>query len=208
MSVAVRHSRTLANHLEGLAGFKFVKRGAPQDHIGAALSDCILQAGVRYDSVVGPRVNRIRALYPDATTTELFGNLLDRVGPEEVLQWRHSVKPARLLRLVHLLLDHQVHTCEELRSWIPANSSKLLSLHGIGPKTVDYLAGLVGVDVIAVDRHVVKMVTAAGIDCGSYREVHQIVSFAADLLGVERRTLDYSLWKYSSQSQLSFTFAE
>ncbi|MEJ0023255.1 MAG: hypothetical protein WDN76_07345 [Alphaproteobacteria bacterium] len=44
----------------------------------------------------------------------------------------------------------------------------MLAINGVGPKTYDYLACLVGVDCIAVDRHIKAFASAAGVSANSY----------------------------------------
>ena len=82
-------------------------------------------------------------------------------------------------------------------------------MKGIGPKTVDYLACLVGADCIAVDRHIRGFAEAAGLENNGYEYLRQVFSFAADLLDVSRREFDARIWHYQSikvRRQLIFGF--
>ena len=81
------------------------------------------------------------------------------------------------------------------------NSAKFKSIKGIGDKTYDYLLKLLGVESVAVDRHVYKFVSDAGIIYKNYKEAKQIVEYAADMMQVSRRTLDYSIWLYMSNKK-------
>jgi hypothetical protein len=47
---------------------------------------------------------------------------------------------------------------------------KLLSIKGIGPKTVDYFKILVGVSTAAIDRHLLNFLKLAGLTPAGYRE--------------------------------------
>lgn len=60
---------------------------------------------------------------------------------------------------------------------------------------------LLGVESVAVDRHIYKFVSAAGIIYKDYKEVKQIVEYAADIMQVSRRTIDYSIWMYMSDKK-------
>lgn len=112
----------------------------------------------------------------------------------------HHTKVSRFVCLAELLRNEGVDDFEELRAWLrnPACREKLRAIHGVGPKTVDYLCGLVGLDFIAVDRHIKTFASDAGVEAGDYDFLQVVVSYAADLLGVSRRHLDASIWTYVS----------
>lgn len=81
---------------------------------------------------------------------------------------------------------------------------------GIGPKTVDYMACLVGVDCIAVDRHIRGFAECVGLEDDSYGYLREVFSFAADLLSVSRRDFDSNIWHHQakkSERQIAFEFA-
>jgi endonuclease III len=201
MTAILRDARALARLIRALPDFQFVKRhSVSYTHMGAVLSDAVLQAGVNYRSVVKPRVQNILSAWPDAKTTTAFWNVVQRLGADAVLSWNHPEKPARLVRLTTAMLQQQVEDTDELARWVctPGSRSVLLDTRGVGPKTVDYLAGLVGIDVVAVDRHLLKFLDRAGLSYADYASVASVVSFAADLMGVSRRDLDHSIWLYQS----------
>lgn len=58
-----------------------------------------------------------------------------------------------------------------------------------------------GVESVAVDRHVYECVSDAGIIYKDYKEAKQIVEYAADMMQISRRTLDYSIWLYMSNKK-------
>ena len=59
-------ARQIATHAESMGIVIHATPVRPTiDHIGAALADCILQAGLNYRTVVRPRVERIRSGYDD-----------------------------------------------------------------------------------------------------------------------------------------------
>jgi len=82
--------------------------------------------------------------------------LLDQQGVAKFLLWKHHIKMSRFLSLTQLLSTQNVSTTVELKLWLRRDDARehLLSLHGVGPKTYDYLCCLVGIDCIAVNRHV------------------------------------------------------
>lgn len=58
----------------------------------------------------------------------------------------------------------------------------------------DTTGGLTGTEEsVAVDRHIYKFISDAGIIYKDYKEVKQIVEYAADMMQISRRTLDYSI---------------
>lgn len=58
-----------------------------------------------------------------------------------------------------------------------------------------------GVESVAVDRHVYEFVSDAGIIYKDYKEAKQIVEYAADMMQISRRTLDYSICLYMSNKK-------
>lgn len=171
------------------------------DHLGAALADCVLQAGLNYQAVVRARVERIIISFPETATLAGTVELIERGTVGDFLLWKHSEKIERFVRLVRLLERHEINDTYSLRGWLYRDEYRecLLALPGIGPKTVDYLCCLVGMDCIAVDRHVKIFVKEAGVDVKGYDETKCVVSYAADLLDVPRREFDSWIWGHVSQ---------
>ena len=63
----------LRHCIESLPDFKLQKDAATgYDHMGALLVDAALQAGIRYETVVWPRVTAVLEHYPEAQTTSEF----------------------------------------------------------------------------------------------------------------------------------------
>jgi endonuclease III len=79
-----------------------------------------------------------------------------------------------------LLCVDDVEKVSDLRDWLMRTSARdrMLSLHGVGPKTFDYLCCLVGIDRIAVDRHVISFASEAGVSTGHYDDLQAVVSYA------------------------------
>jgi hypothetical protein len=167
------------------------------DHLGAVLADAILQAGVSYRTVVRTRVDRIHSKFPEAATLPGLIAILEDQGTAEFLLWNHPIKQSRFVSIIKLFDLQQISTTGELKLWLNRSDARdhLLRLHGIGPKTCDYLCCLVGIDCIAVDRHVRTFANEAGVSISDYDQLKSIVSYAADLLGMARRDFDAWIWR-------------
>jgi hypothetical protein len=197
-------ARTLVDYIKSLGGFVFVDYiDGNYGHMGATISDAILQAGITYDTVVRPRIKTIRELYPEATTTRTFWQLLLKKGPKTVLAWQGDEKPNRVVALTKFFLSEGVETEVELSKWMESESNKcrLLTIKGIGQKTADYIRILVGSQTVAVDRHVNTLLMEAGIQTSSYKEARDIINHSADFLGVKRAFFDHSIWQYMSRRE-------
>ena len=182
------------------------------DHIGALFSDAILQAGMNYRSVVLPRVKHILKVYPTAKTVKSFSRVLDCYGINHVLNCKNDIKARRMQELVTFCMTHSIDTTTDLFFFLKEETGvmALKSINGIGNKTCDYLKRLLGFDNVAVDRHIRAFLEGANIKYDNYFEIKEVVEYAADFMGVGRRTLDYSIWSYMSQQinrqQLAFEF--
>lgn len=189
----------LVAYIGSLSDFPHVPAPKPYCHVGATLTDALLQSGLRYETVVLPRVNRVLA-EPSAGTVSGFLRLLERDGPHAVLHWQHPDKPARVLEVTRLLNAEGVETEADLREWLgtEANRQRLLSIKGIGPKTLDYLQVLVGIPNVAVDVHLFAFLERAGCPAKNYSEAHDLLIDAAQLLGWSASELDHSIWRHMS----------
>lgn len=175
-----------------------------KDHIGALLTDVVLQAGLNYQHVVAPRVYKVLSEYPGAYTVKRFSAVLQKYSIEEVLDWRDSEKQYRMIRLLEFCKTYGIQDSYQLKNYLiksKPNSDNFKSIRGIGNKTYDYLLKLLGVESVAVDRHVYKFVSDAGISYRDYKEAKLIVEYAADIMQISRRTLDYSIWSFMSNKK-------
>ena len=73
--------------------------------------------------------------------------------------------------------------------------AKLLSIHFVGPKTADYLKILVGLETAAIDMHLLNFIQRAGLRAKNYEYALQLIHETADLMGISRSSLDYSIWR-------------
>jgi endonuclease III len=198
-------AQVLVEYMSSLDNF-VISRGPVEsyNHMGAILTDAILQAGLNYKSVVVPRVRRVIDQYPSANTTSKFLLIIEEQGAGTVLKWNHPEKPRRLLEITRFFHSEFIDTEADLENWLarPDNCGLLLNLRGIGPKTIDYLKNLVNISTVAVDRHIRRFVSNAGITYSGYEEIRTIVESAAELLEVRSSWLDHSIWMYMSQEMI------
>ena len=193
-------AQIFADIVQNLEGFVLVRKTHNYRHMGATIADAILQAGVKYDTVVRPKIKNIREIYSEAVTTSAFYRLLQEKGPKTVLSWRDDEKPNRVVALTEFFLSEGIETEEKLREWISSdlNRARLLKVRGVGPKTADYIKILVGEQAVAVDRYVFRLFEEIGFSASSYEEAIDILNIAADILNIERTVLDNSIWEYMS----------
>lgn len=194
VEVAERHSRSCYNHL------------------GALLADASLQAGLNYSAVVRPRIQRILAEYPHANSVKALTTIIADGQLPSFLGWQHQTKLARFILLVNTLKSLGVGTLVDLRGRLDDDEfcSELMRINGVGPKTIDYMACLVGLEAVAVDRHIMNYARKAGVYHGEYYYLRRVFCFAADLLNISRREFDAWVWRKEAagkNNQFSFDFA-
>ena len=197
-------AKKLVEYMQKLLGFKVVKSmDGDYRHMGATISDAILQSGISYDTVVRPKVKRLIEQYPDAKTTSVFLSVLSTVGPSEVLDWKRGYKPQLVVDIATFLASRGVETETQLRQWLEWQGSidQLRAIKYIGEKTVNYLKILVGIPTNAVDRHLRKFCKDADIAIRDDAEAHAIINEAADLMTVDRGLLDHSIWKFMTRKR-------
>src|SRR5690606_5476698 len=114
----------------------------------------------------------------------------------------------RFEQLVIFLQRWGVESVQDLRVGLTSDEfcNAIQAVNGIGPKTVDYMACLVGIDSIAVDRHVRAFAKVVGVDSDDYYFLRKSFCCAADLLSLSRREFDAWLWRRAAaptQAQLT-----
>ncbi|MEP7457520.1 hypothetical protein [Phyllobacterium sp. SB3] len=184
---------------------------ASYDHMGAVLADSVLQAGLNYRSVVLPRVAAILDRFPNHDCTSKLVELIEGGETSSFLNWQHPEKIGRFEALVRFLSRQSVENVVVLKHRLQDGSFilPLREVRGIGPKTVDYMQCLVGIDSIAVDRHVRTFAKRVGVIEDDYDFLRSVFCNAADLLSVSRRDFDAWVWRRESTlstKQLGFAF--
>lgn len=170
------------------------------EHLGAVLADSVLQAGLNYTTVVRPRVLAILRSHPSRHSISSLVSLIDDGKTNAFLNWRHHEKVSRFEALVVFLQRCGIEDVVDLRASLASDEfcGAIQNIKGIGPKTVDYMACLVGLDSIAVDRHVRTFAKAIGVENDDYHFLRASFCYAADLLSLPRREFDGWLWRRSA----------
>ncbi len=201
-------AQRLVEHICSLPDFVYHEVGDSYGHIGATVADAVLQPQRDYNSFVVPRTNRILTKWPYEKTVTAMLQLLRSVPASEFLNYKdtegswlaHRVK--RFCTILELLNGEGVESEADLKAWLTTDSNLpvLYAVNGVGPKTVDYLKLLVGVQGAgaAVDSRLRGFLGMAGIVTApsDYDTPREIINRAADLLSVERSVLDHSIWRY------------
>lgn len=205
-------ARRIANYAvnEGVLEDNLITRSTCE-HMGAVLADSILQAGLNYSTVVRPRVFNILKYYPHTNTVSSLLKIIDSKQTATYLQWEHHQKITRFENLVTFLRDIAIEDVSDLRDHLVLEkfSSQLQEINGIGPKTVDYLACLIGVESIAVDRHVRSFAKRVGVINSDYYFLRNVFCYAADLIDISRRDFDAWVWhkeSFAKVTQCTFDF--
>ena len=194
--------RKLKKFIKSLAHFKIVKPCIPYDHMGATITDALLQAGIRWETAVKPRVEKLKKLYPEAKTSSGFLKLLESKGANKLLQWSGPEKPKRILNVTRFFVAEGIETEADLKAWFESRidaEERLKRLRGIGNKTADYFKMLCGIPTSAVDRHLMEFLKKAGIDTESYSEAREVIHKCAEQMGLNETLLDHSIWRYMSE---------
>jgi hypothetical protein len=201
-------AQLLVKYIHSLPDFVYYEVGDSYGHIGATIADAVLQAQRDYETYVTPRTKRIMMKWPRVMTVTALLALLRSVPAAEFLNCKDSEssrfwlgrRVERFCAILNLLQQEGIESEGDLRAWLltDTNLPKLCAIKGVGPKTVDYLKILVGLQGVAIDGRVRKFLGMSGIttDPNDYDTPKHIVNRAADLLSVERSSLDHSIWRY------------
>lgn len=206
-----RKAKTLVSYINFLKDFKInTEIDGNYKHIGATLTDTVLQAGLKYETIVKPKVMKILKCEQAATIKGLLkiaenGN----VELKNVISWKDDRKPNLIVSLAKFFDSEGINTEAELKEWLQKeeNPQKLRSIKGIGPKTIDYIQILVGIKSCAVDRHLfnfldmAKVPLEAGNYEAQYKEAKQIVEKSAEIMKLDASVFDYSIWSYMANKK-------
>lgn len=174
-------------------------------HIGATIADAVLQANMKYETHVRPRIMRIRKMFPEAETLSGLKKILMERTVNDFLNWRGMDRANRFQNIVDLFVSEYIESENDLRDWLldDINLLKLLKINGIGPKTIDYFKILTGIQTCAIDRRLLDFLKHAGIEISNYDEAKEIINSAADKMGVQRSYFDHSIWEYIGKERQS-----
>lgn len=204
-------AKSLVSYIKSLKDFEInTQIDGNYQHIGATLTDTVLQAGLKYETVVKPKVMRILKNEQAATVKGLLKmtkNSTDEL--KNVILWKDERKPNLIISLAKFFDSEGINTEAELKNWLSKeeNPQKLRSIKGIGPKTIDYIQILVGIKSCAVDRHMFNFLDMAKVPLGTgnyesqYKEAKQIVEKSAELMKIDSSVFDYSIWSYMANKK-------
>jgi len=206
--------KKLVSYINSL-GLEIPRRKPPHEHVGSIIADAVLQVGHQWKTHVGPRLERIRDKYPEASTTSGLSYLLETRGAQELLNWNGEDAHERFRQSIRFFENEQVKTYEDLRKWLESedNRDRLITkslrddkagIAKIADKTADYYRVLVGLpDAVKVDSRVEEFLTDAGVTVGKYKykELRAIVQLAAKQLGKRPIDLDSAIWNYQGKRE-------
>ncbi len=182
--------------------FQPITQRTPYYHMGATITDSVLQAGLSYRNVVYPRILKLLTEYSDYTTTCDFIILMQAVPLMKLIDWKNEKKLQIINNLCWLFFNNDIMNEDHLALWLnnEGNIEQLSLINGVGPKTIDYLKMLSGNQAIAIDRHLFRFLELAGICNRSYQEASLLYHKASELLGMSKYELDKNVWLYMSKS--------
>lgn len=193
----------LVEYIENHQHFNIIKSNSCfyNNHLGAVLTDIVLQAGLNYKSVVLPRVLNVFKNYNSAHDLKGLLNVIENIGINSFLMWNNETKINRFNNVLDYLIENKINTTFELVEHLNdcKNIEHLLSINGIGNKTIDYFLKLMHVETIAVDRHIIGFLNKANVNFSNYHNAKKIVEYTADILDISRRDIDYSIWFHMSE---------
>jgi len=181
-----------------------VSQRVPYYNMAATLTDAVLQAGMNYKNVVYPRICNILTKYEDYKTTCDFIILFQTIPIQKIINWKNVSKQQSICELAWVLYEQKVENEDDLAHWIhnESNQERLLSIKGIGYKTVDYLKLLSGQEAIPIDRHMFRFLDMANVVVSGYKEASRVLCNVAKMLKISESALDKIIWEYMSNNDI------
>lgn len=175
-------------------------RNLTNNNMGATIIDAILQAGLRYDTVVKPRVDKFKNEYREIKNTSQFYELINTKNLSEIINMKGQ-KIDRIIMLVKFLKNENIETEDDLYDWLSNDDNKLMlsNLKGIKSKTIEYLKILSGhKNTVAVDGRLRNFISMCceSLEIKNDKFAYEILMRVANKMRVEPATLDYSIWMY------------
>lgn len=182
--------------------FDPVTQRIPYFHMGATITDAVLQSGLNYKNVVYPRVEFLLNNFEQYKTTCDFIILFQTIHLRQLIRWKNEKKIQLIEELSWYFFNNSIENEMQLATWLEKdeNVQQIMKIRGIGFKTVDYLKMLTGMQTIAIDRHLFKFLEMAGIVSKTYNEAELIYCKAAELMNVSKYELDRKIWLYMSKT--------
>jgi len=206
-SFFLKNISKLMSYIKDLEDFRFYNQKEFKkeffycNHMGAIITDGVLQAGIKCETVVRPRLKEL-VKYKKAENTSGFYNLYNQKKLENLINFKGKRKIKTIKDIVELFIKEKIEMPADLKEWFlkDKNTEKLILIYGVGDKTVDYFKILSGISNNAIDRHIINFLLKANIKVENYKEAHNIINKTADYLKINESLLDYSIWKYMSSN--------
>ncbi|MBD8061056.1 hypothetical protein [Oceanitalea stevensii] len=201
------------------------------DSVALAVIDSVFSIGTHYSGVVNA-VNRYRAARREEgadPNTDSAADLVDAVGRwgvdglvERTNKWRTSTKPGAPLkaevvqRVAQILDEHDLSSVDAVRVGLTdpgaqetsAVKREWLALPGQSSGLAwGYFLMLCGVPGVKADRMVVRYVTRAVGGAVGSKQARELVTAAADALGVSSIRLDHAIWRLESGRPVEYAAA-
>ena len=119
----------------------------------------------------------------------------------EIINWTNKRKLELIEQLCWLFLRNDIQNEDQLAYWLDdeCHVKQLLDINGVGPKTIDYLKMLSGLQAIAIDRHLFEFLQLAGIFIDTYDEARDLYQKTASYLSMSNYEIDRKVWLYMSK---------
>lgn len=183
----------------GIDGGRMITRG--WHHIGALITDSVLQRRQKYKATVFPRVQALVREWPDAETTSGFKTRIEQGGLSDIIRWNGYQRLRQIDEMVAAFEAEWIDDVASLHQRLQESPKReefrtaLRKVHQVGPKTVDYMDILAGVETgTAVDSRIRKHRKSAGVSNLTYAHVQGAMRKAADLRNWRHGDLDAALW--------------
>jgi hypothetical protein len=121
-------AKVLAEYIKNLPSFIIVDEIDGNYHnMGAVIIDGILQAGIKYETTVRPRVKKYLTDHPQITTTKQFAELISKVPVSKLINWKPSAKTQRIEKLTEFLVSKGINAEAEFKLWLasPLNINEI-----------------------------------------------------------------------------------
>ncbi len=170
--------------------------------MGAVICDVSFQPRCKYEGTLRPRLLHLQLSWPDARTVSGFQRRLVTEDLAVAMKFNHAQKVATAHAITDLLAVHGVDTREDLHTWLDrqANRAALRTVKGVGPKSIDYIANLVGRSHVAVDVHLRAFAVDAAVPDLPYDQLRTVYEEAAALLGHDQGALEHAVWRHRSKT--------
>lgn len=160
------------------------------------IADSVLQQGMNYTYFVLPRLKHIKINYSYIKNISKIP--IDNEYIEILLQLKNKRKTHIFKEIITLLSHEKVDTYIDMVNWLndKKNHTKLLSIHGFGNKTLDYMLNLFGYQTIPIDRHIYSFLQICDVKTKNYQFASNLMNNVAKENDFCKITFDKEIWNY------------